>query len=160
MTRADDLAVELQTALEAIHAELETLSDDRWYRAVTGPEAWRVGHTAHHIGEGYLLSVRWIDQAVETGQPVVLDPAVDIPAINASNARCLEEHGDESRADTMSFMHATATQLVDRVRRLSDEQLDQPMMVVRGNTRDGSAVALPLSLRHATIHMDSIRGAT
>ena len=161
MTRADDLAAELQAAIDAIHAELDAIPDDRWTTAVTGPEGWPVGHTAHHIGEGYLQSLRWIEQALVDGKPLVLDPAVGVPAINAANARCLEEHGNEARAQTMAFMRANATRLVSRVRTLSDAQLDGPMMQLKGEpqARPGSMVAVPMALRHANNHLESIRGA-
>ena len=160
MTRSEELAGELQAAIDAIHTELAAIADDRWTNAITGPEGWPVGHTAHHIGEGYLQSLRWIDQALGEARPVVLDPAVGLPAINLANARCLEEHGHQARAETMRFMSANAQRLIDRVRTLTDAQLDEPMMILMGQARPGSMVAVPMALRHANNHMDSIRGAT
>jgi hypothetical protein len=160
MTRAEELAAELERATGDIHAELGEIPDERWHKAITGPEGWPVGHAAHHIGEGYLLSLSWIERATADGQPVVLDPTVDIPAINATNARCLEEHGNEPRPVTMDFLRASARTLIDRVARLTDEQLDEPMMIVMGEERTGSLVALPMALRHANNHLQSIRDAS
>jgi hypothetical protein len=34
------------------------------------------------------------------------------------------------------------------------------MMIVLGDARPGRQVALPMALRHANTHMDSIRGAS
>jgi hypothetical protein len=160
MTRAEELAAELERATGDIHAELETIPDERWQKAITGPEGWPVGHAAHHIGEGYLLNLSWIDRATADGRPVVLDPAVDIPAMNVTNARCLEEHGNQPRPVTMDFLRASARTLIDRVAQLTDEQLDGPMMVIMGEDRTGSLVALPLPLRHANNHLQSIRDAS
>ncbi len=159
MNRAQELAAELERALGDIHAELEAIPDQRWYNAVTGPEGWRVGHTAHHIGEGYLVSLKWIDQSIAQGRPVTLDPQVDIPAQNEANARCLQEHGNEQRATTMAFLRGSARKLIDRVAQLTDEQLDAPMMIVMGEERTGGQLALPMALRHANNHLQSIREA-
>lgn len=159
MTRAEELAAELKRATGEIRTELERIPDDRWMNAITGPEGWRVGHAAHHIAEGYLQSLAWIDQAVRQGAPVELDAAVAIPAVNESNALCLREHGGETRAETLALLDDSARKLVERVEALTDEQLDGPMMVVRGEPRPGSQVALPLALRHATIHLQNIREA-
>ena len=160
MTRAEELAHELETAIDAIDTELREISDERWTSAVSGPEGWPVGHVAHHIGEGYLQSLDWITRALNDGKPVELVPAVDIPAINESNARCLQQHSGEPREQTMAFMRDSAQRLVEQVRALTDEQLDSPMMIVMGEPRPGRQVALPMALRHANTHMASIRGAT
>ncbi|HEY3063493.1 MAG TPA: maleylpyruvate isomerase N-terminal domain-containing protein [Chloroflexota bacterium] len=160
MTRAEELAHELETAIEAIDTELQEIPSERWISAVSGPEGWPVGHVAHHIGEGYLQSLDWISRALSDGKPVELVPEVDIPKINEANARCLEEHSDAPRAQTMTFMRSSARRLVEQVRALTDEQLDNPMMIVMGEPRPGSQVALPMALRHANTHMQSIRGAT
>jgi hypothetical protein len=69
---------------------------------------------------------------MRTGDPVVLDPAVAIPRVNAENAKCLEEHNDESRADTLAFMDRAGRALVDTVRTLSAAHLDATLMVVMG----------------------------
>jgi hypothetical protein len=74
---------------------------------------------AHHIAEGYLQSLGWIERAVTEGKPVELNPAVDIPAINAANAQCVETHSAEPRGETMAFLRTNAWRLVDRVRTLS-----------------------------------------
>ena len=159
MNRAQEIAAELERAIGDIRVELAAIPDERWAGAVTGPEGWRVGHAAHHIGEGYLQSFDWIERSVREGQPVQLDPTVDIPAVNEANARCLREHGGEERADTMAFLDESAQKLIHKVGELSDAQLDGPMMIVFGEARTGSQVALPMALRHATNHLQSIRDA-
>jgi hypothetical protein len=159
MNRAQELAAELQRTVDDIHTELDDIPDDSWSQAVTTSEGWPVGHVAHHIGEGYLQSLHWIERATTAGKPVVLNPEVDIPAINRDNARCLEEHGHEERQATMAFVRDSAHQLIERVAALSDEQLDGPMMVILGEERSGSLVALPMALRHANNHLKSIREA-
>lgn len=157
MTEAEQLASELQAAIDGINEELAQISEERWSSTITAAEGWSVGHTAHHIGEGYQQSLSWIEQAGRTGQPVVLDPAVDIPRINVANARCLNEHGAESRAETLTLLRDAGRRLVDRVRSLTDEQVEAPMMIVRGEPRPGRLVALPMALRHANVHLESIR---
>lgn len=159
MNRAQEIAAELERAIGEIRNEIAAIPDDRWAGAVTGPEGWRVGHAAHHIGEGYLQSLNWIEQSVRENRPVQLDPAVAIPAVNEANARCLQEHGGEERADTMAFLDASAQKLIRRVGELSDAQLDGPMMIVMGEARTGNQVALPMALRHATNHLQNIRDA-
>lgn len=159
MNRAQEIAAELERAIGEIRAEIVAIPDDRWTSAVTGPEGWRVGHAAHHIGEGYLQSLRWIDQCVRESRPVQLDPAVAIPAVNEENARCLQEHGGEDRTETMAFLDSSAQKLIRRVSELTDAQLDGPMMLVMGEARTGNQVALPMALRHATNHLQNIRDA-
>jgi hypothetical protein len=160
MLASISLADELQAATDSIDQELQALSDERWNNGVSKPEGWPVGHVAHHIAEGYGQSLRWIERAVSEGKPVELNPAVDIPAINVANAHCLEAHGAEPRAETMAFLRTNAARLVERVRSLTAEQLDAPMMIVMGDVRLGRQVAVPMALRHANTHMDSIRGAS
>ena len=156
-TRADEVANELQGAIAQINRELSDIPHEHW-STLTAAEGWTVGHCAHHIAEGYSQSRRWIDTAVESGQPVLLDG--EVTRINEANARCLELHGDEARAATLALLDDNARRLVERVRVLTDEQLDSPMMIFRGEPRLGSVVALNGALRHANTHMESIRATT
>ena len=156
-TRANQIADELERAVAQINQELSDIPHEHWSN-VTAAEGWTVGHCAHHIAEGYGQSLRWIDAAVESGQPVALDG--EITRINEANARCLDLHGDEARAETLVLLDGNARRLVERVRVLTDEQLDSPMMVFRGEPRLGSAVALNGALRHANTHLESIRATS
>jgi hypothetical protein len=156
-TRADEIADELQGAVAQINRELSVIPREQW-SSVTAAEGWTVGHCAHNIAEGYGQSLRWIDAAVERGQPIVLDD--EVTRVNEANARCLELHGDEPQAETMALLENNARRLVERVRVLTDEQLDSPMMIFRGEPRLGSTVALNGALRHANTHLESIRATT
>jgi hypothetical protein len=60
----------------------------------------------------------------------------------------------------MALLDNNARQLVERVRVLTDEQLDSPMMIFRGEPGLGSTVALKAALRHANTHLESIRATT
>jgi hypothetical protein len=160
MTQAEELAAELGRAIAQVNQELSTISDDQWSGAVTAAEGWTVGHTAHHIGEGYGQSLAWIEEAAQSGQPVVLDAEVGLPRIHAANARCLEQHGAESRAETLAMLDERGHRLVERVRALTDAQLEAPMMIVMGEERPGRLVALTGALRHANSHLANIRSAT
>ena len=159
MAESEQVAQQLQSELTRVNDELAAIAEPRWSESITQSEGWTVGHTAHHIAEGYDLNRRWIERASSAGQPVVLDPAVDVPAINDANARCLEEHGAEARADTLRLLNENAQLLVQRVRTLSDAQLQSPMMIVAGNQRSGREVAFDLALMHANRHLESIRAA-
>jgi Mycothiol maleylpyruvate isomerase N-terminal domain len=159
MSEAEQLADELKAELGRVNDELAAIPESRWSTSVTQAEGWTVGHTAHHIAEGYALNRSWVERASSGGRPVVLDPAVDIPAVNEANARCLKEHGNEPRADTLHILRENAHQLVDTVRSLRDDQLEAPMMVIAGANRTGREVALGLSLFHANRHLESIRSA-
>lgn len=158
MTEAEELAAELERAIAAINQELAAISDERWSSTITEAEGWTVGHTAHHIAEGYGQSLAWISAAATSGQPVVVD-AGSIGRVHAANARCLEDHGVESQAETLALLHERAGRLVERVRTLSDAQLNAPMMIVMGEARQGRMVVLPMALRHANMHLTSIRTA-
>jgi hypothetical protein len=159
MSEADQLAHELEAAIEQINSEVARIDPEAWASVSTAAEGWSVGHTAHHIAEGYTQSRTWIAEAMRSGEPVVLDPAVAIPRVNAENAKCLETHNDESRTDTLAFMQRAGAELVDTVRTLSAAQLDDTLMVVMGEPRQGRLVALPMALRHANTHLTSIRAA-
>ena len=156
-TRANQIADELERAVAQINQELSDIPQDHW-STVTAAEGWTVGHCAHHVAEGYGQSLRWIEAAVESGQPVALDS--EVTRISEANARCLEVHGDEARAETLVILDDNARRLVERVRVLTDEQLDSPMMVFRGEPRPGSVVALNGALRHANSHLESIRATS
>lgn len=159
MSEAEQIAAELQQALDAIQHELERIPSEQWTSAVTSAEGWTVGHTAHHIAEGYGQSRAWIQECVSTAQPVVLDPAVGIPRINEANARCLAEHNDEGREATLAFLSKSGRDLVATVRSLTCPQLEGPMMIVMDQPRPGRTVVLPMALRHANTHLESIRAA-
>src|SRR5215472_16841398 len=116
-TRAKQIADELERAVVQINQELSDIPHEHW-SSVTAAEVWTVGHCAHHIAEGYGQSLRWIDAAVESGQPIVLDN--EVTRVNEANARCLELHGDEAQAETMALLENNARQLVERVRVLTD----------------------------------------
>jgi hypothetical protein len=158
VTQADELADQLQAGIAEINAELATIGDQSWFSVVTTAEGWTVGHTAHHIAEGYAQSRVWIDEAIDTGRPVVIDDAA-ITLRSTINAGCLEAHGAEPRAATLDMLRERGRLLVDRVRSLTDAQLDAPMMVVMGQAREGRAVAGTGTLRHARGHLESIRTA-
>jgi hypothetical protein len=76
MTNAEELAGELEAATDTIHTEVAAIADDCWSNAITGPLGWLIGHTAHHIDEGYLQSPSRIEQAVVDARLIVLDPAL------------------------------------------------------------------------------------
>ncbi|MBV9544183.1 MAG: DinB family protein [Chloroflexi bacterium] len=159
MAEAEQLAEQLEAELARVNDELAAIAEPRWSNSVTQSEGWSVGHTAHHIAEGYALNRTWIEKATSQGHPVVLDPAIDIPAQNEANARCLAEHGDEPREQTLRLLQANAQQLVATVRALSEDRLEAPMMVVAGSTRTGRELALGMPLFHANRHLESIRAA-
>jgi hypothetical protein len=158
VTQADELADQLQAGLDEINTELAAISDHSWSTVVTSAEGWTLGHTAHHIAEGYGQSRAWIDEAIDTGHPIVID-AASVTLRNTLNTRCLEAHGSEPREATLEMLRDGGRLLVERVRSLTDAQLDAPMMVVMGQAREGRVVAGTGTLRHARGHLESIRTA-
>jgi len=93
---------------------------------------------------------RRVDEAVNTGRPVVIDDAA-ITLRNDLNARCEAEHGSESRIVTLEMLRHRGQLLVERVRALSEAQLDAPMMEAMGQAREGRVVAGMGTLRHAVV---------
>jgi DinB superfamily len=158
MTQTDTLTAELRAGLDAINQEIAEIPEARWSTVKTSSEDWSVGHAAHHIAEGYLVSLGWIITATTTGHQVTLDPPVSLPAMNGTNARCLERHGGESRDETLQRLRGNAEQLLEYAELLSDEQLEAPMMTVMGEPRKGRDM-VSLSLRHANGHLANIRAA-
>ena len=63
MSEADELANQLQSGLDEINAELSAIPEQSWFSVVTAAEGWTIGHTAHHIAEGYAQSLAWIDES-------------------------------------------------------------------------------------------------
>jgi hypothetical protein len=109
---------------------------------------------ADHLQTG----IDGIDEAIETSQPVIIDAAA-VTLRSTINTHCLEAHGSEPRAATLEMLRDRGRQLVERVRLMTDPQLDAPMMVVMGQPREGRAVAGACALRHARSHLESIRTA-
>jgi hypothetical protein len=148
------LAAELEGKARDAAATLERLGDADW-KKVTAAEKWPVGVTAHHLAVG-LEAVAGIVTGIVSGAPArgIFTRAM----LDQMNAQHAEEHGDITRAETLSLLRKGAATASAVVRGLSDDQLaksatvftDAPPMTAEQLIRLGL-------LSHVDEHMDSIR---
>ena len=150
--RAQALAERFERANEEVIAAVERWPEEGW-RATPPGEAWSVGLTAHHIGNGYAVVQRMLQPAA-AGQPQPL------PLGHDHNERYAEEHADCTKEEVLDQLRRNGASAVGFIRGLRDEELDRPVP-----SRDGSRtwrleeMAERLFIGHVEEHLVSIRRA-
>lgn len=156
-TRAADLATKLEQANAAVIGAVEGSSDADWQR-VTGSEGWSVGVTARHIAISH-LPIMGLVELVATGGDV---PPVTMEMFHASNAQHAQEHAGCTREEVLEILRRDGKAAADRLRGLSDEQLDRTASMAFAGGAEMSAGQLVemILLGHPAQHLESITAAT
>jgi DinB superfamily len=148
------LAAELEGKARDAVATLEKLGDEDW-RKVTAAEKWPVGVTAHHLAVG-LEAVAGIVTGIVSGAPP--RGIFTRPMLDQMNAQHAKEHGDITRAETLSLLRKGAATASAVVRGLSDDQLAKSATVFTDGPPMTAEQLIRLGLlSHVEEHMDSIR---
>jgi hypothetical protein len=154
--RAADLAAKLESANAAVIAAVESSSDDEW-RAICPAEGWSVGVAARHIAVSH-LPIMGLVEIVATGQQA---PPITMDMFHASNARHAQEHAGCTRAEVLEILRRDGQAAADKLRGLSDEQLDRTASMAFAGGAEMSAVQLveAILLGHPAQHLESIKAA-
>lgn len=130
MSRAEDLASDLERAYSAFADYSAGLSAEQWRQtAVNHPdlaagqdERRPVGVVAHHLGETLPM---FTERALALGRGDQLDPMA--PAeIDAANDRHAAVNTAPDQAETVAMIRDNASRAAELIRELNDEQLDRP----------------------------------
>src|SRR2546429_3290329 len=160
MTRAEDLAAELEQAYHEFADHAGSITPEQWRAiAANNPEVVRgederrpVSVVAHHVGD---MLPMLMERARRLAAGEVLPPMtlVDIDAMNAKHASA---NRSPNQAETVSLIRDNASRAAALVRGLTDHQLDR--------AREGGGGALTterfirrIVIGHATWHHGSVR---
>lgn len=160
MSRAEDLAAELEGSYTTFATYLESLSADQWRRPaanhpeiVAGEDERRpVGVIAHHVGDTVPMFAERA-RRIATGEP--LDP-ITLAEMDAANARHAAVHTKPDQAETLAMLRDNVERASEMIRELSDEDLDRPGA---GDLSRWTAEQLirRVLIGHVTWHEGSIR---
>jgi uncharacterized damage-inducible protein DinB len=154
--RATDLADRLVAANAAVIEAVENSSDADWQR-VTSSEGWTVGVTARHIAVSH-VPIMGLVELVATGGEV---PPITIEMFHAGNAQHAQEHASCTREEVLEILRRDGKAAADKLRGLSDEQLDNAAeLPLLGGRRLSAAEIVETGLiGHPRSHLESIRAA-
>ena len=154
--QANALAERIELGAAVLADLAESLSDAEWQTIVPNDQR-TVGVLVHHVANMYPLEIDLVQQ-LATGKPIV---GVTWDAVDQINAQHAEEHATVSKQETIQLLRDNSKSAADKVRKLTDEQLN--------NAETVSLYAdAPLTaqffiedhpLRHSFHHLANIRAA-
>ncbi|MCB0222309.1 MAG: DinB family protein [Anaerolineae bacterium] len=154
--QANALAERIELGAAVLADLAESLSDAEWQTIVPNDQR-TVGVLVHHVANMYPLEIDLVQQ-LATGKPIV---GVTWDAVDQINAQHAEEHAIVSKQETIQLLRDNSKSAADKVRKLTDEQLN--------NAETVSLYAdAPLTaqffiedhpLRHSFHHLANIRAA-
>jgi hypothetical protein len=125
-SRSESLADQFEAALENFAQVVESLTSEQWrlrgrntpgMRINDEDEARPVGVIAHHVAVNLNVIMGRIQTAMRD-QPT---PPVDFKEINARHAN---EYADTTKADVLTLLQASGSQIAKDLRSIPDEKLD------------------------------------
>jgi uncharacterized damage-inducible protein DinB len=152
--RAAELAEKLDRANAAVIEAVERCTPEEWTR-VTSSEGWSVGVTARHIAVSH-LPIMGLVELVANGGDV---PPITMDMFHANNAQHAQEHASCTREEVLEILRRDGTAAAEKLRRLSDEQLDRaaPMAFAGGTEMSAVQLVEGILLAHPAQHLASIK---
>jgi hypothetical protein len=153
-TEAERLATGVETANDELVALAESCTPEQWATIVPG-EDWTVGVLCHHVAEGHLLVIGWL-QAVAEGRDVE-DTA---EGVNEQNARHAEAFAEVGVPETVDLLRTNGATAASYLRSLSPQQMAcSAGFGPAGGTPFTTAQLASAVERHVRGHMESARSA-
>ena len=154
--QANALAERIELGAAVLADLAESLSDAEWQTIVPNDQR-TVGVLVHHVANMYPLEIDLVQQLAAGKRSV----GVTWDAVDQINAQHAEEHAIVSKQETIQLLRDNSKSAADKVRKLTDEQLN--------NAETVSLYAdAPLTaqffiedhpLRHSFHHLANIRAA-
>ncbi len=118
--RGVDLARRLEESSERLIAAVAACDEAGWH-APCPDEGRSVGVMVHHIASSIPLVAGWAEQ-LATGGGL---PELTMAEVDAQNAAHAGEHAACTKEEALDLLRRNTTAAADRIRGLSDEQLDR-----------------------------------
>lgn len=152
ITRAEDLAAQLEAINDGVMAEVSASGEEAW-RRVTENEGWPVGVVAHHIA-----SVQRFFAGVLAGLASgARAPALSNADVDENNARHAREFAGVGRPETMVALRVNSAELLEVIRGLSDDDLARTALIVDGQELTGAQVIELGLIGHLREHLASMQ---
>jgi hypothetical protein len=155
--RAADLAAKLESANAAVIEAVEGCSEEEWKR-VTDSEGWSVGVTARHIAISHLPIMGLVELVANGGEL----PPITMETFHTGNAQHAQEHASCTRDEVLEILRRDGPAAAEKLRGLSDEQLDRSaaMSFAGGAEMSAAQIVEGILIGHPHQHMESIKAAT
>jgi len=153
--RAELLAARIEEGASGLAAFAEKLSDAEWSKPVSPTDRRTLGQIVNHVALVYPIEV---DLACAiAGGTAVTDVTWEVVAqLNAGHAL---EFGNVTKKDALALLRSNSRQAAERVRAMSDEQLDgaAPFSLSYGAPVTAQFVVEDHAVRHSWHHLARIR---
>lgn len=152
--RANVLADRIEQGAKALAAYVEDISDVEWATVVPN-EKRTVGVLVHHVASSYQVEVD-LASLLASGKPIKGVTWDVIDGINDDHAR---EYAQVNKKDVVKLLLANGKTAADRVKTLTDAELDRAAAVSLNSNAPLTAQFFieDHALRHSFSHLDSIR---
>lgn len=117
--RADNLAERILAGANALAAYAEGLGDEAWSTPVAG-DGRPVGVVVHHVASAYQIEVD-LAEAIASGNAI---EGVTWDAVHQMNAQHAAANSEVSKAEALELLRSNAATAAERVRAMTDDQLD------------------------------------
>lgn len=153
-TRAQRLAERIELGAEKLAKFIESLSDAEWETNIPGEER-KAGVLVHHVAVSYPAEID-LAYTLASGKPITGVTYEDIDSINAEHAL---EFADVSKIDVLTLLRDNSKVAADRVRNLTDAELDQAEKVSMNADAPLTTQFFieDHALRHSFTHLESIK---
>ena len=155
-TRAESLAERITLGAEELASFIEKLSESEWDTPIPGEER-KVGVLVHHVASSYPAEVD-LAYKIASGEPIEGLTIDDIDSINADHAI---KYAQVDKADVLTLLRENSKVAADRVRVLSDAELDRAEKVSLNANAPLTAQFFieDHALRHSFTHLESIKNS-
>ena len=153
-TRAQVLAERIELGAEKLAVFIESLSETEWETTIPGEER-KAGVLVHHVASSYPAEID-LAYTIASGKPITGVTYDDIDHINADHAR---EYDQVSKTDVLKLLRENSKIAADRVRKLSDAELNQAEKVSLNADAPLTTQFFieDHALRHSFTHLESIK---
>jgi len=152
--RAQLLAERIELGAEKLASFIESLTETEWETTIPGEER-KAGVLVHHVASSYPAEID-LAYTIASGKPITDLTNDDIDSINADHAR---DYAEVSRVDVLNLLRENSKAAAERVRKLSDAELDQAENVSLNADAPLTTQFFieDHALRHSYAHLESIK---